>query len=213
MYHFITENKNYFLAYLTLLIITLSLLIVVNKGDEVIWLNQFYSPNKNMFFVYATKMGEEWVAIFIGLFILFTRQYKTTLGYLATTLSISILIYSFKHFIFDDAMRPRIFLKDHPLHFVHGININSNNSFPSGHTAAAFSIFSYLVFTVKHKWKVFLLILPILVGLSRVYLAQHFLIDVVAGSVLGITTAILFFRLFNGNRFSDNTALNKKLLK
>jgi len=188
------------------------MLIVVNKGDEVIWLNQFYSPNKNTFFVYATKMGEEWVAIFIGLFILFTQPYKSLLGYLATALAISVLIYSFKHFVFDDAMRPRIFLKDYSLQFVNGININSNHSFPSGHTAAAFSIFSYLAYSLKNKWKIFLLIFPFLVGLSRVYLAQHFLIDVVAGSVLGITISILFFRLFNGEMFINSVSLNKKLL-
>jgi membrane-associated phospholipid phosphatase len=213
MHQFIKQNRDYFLMYFTLLITTLSLLILVNKGDEVIWLNQFYTPNKNVFFVFATKLGEEWVALIIGLIILFTQPYKTVLGYLAMALTISLLTYAFKHFIFEDAMRPRIFLKEYPLNFVNGLYINSNNSFPSGHTAAAFSCFSYWAYTIENKWKFVFLIFPVLVGLSRVYLAQHFLIDVVAGSVLGVSTSIFFYRLFNGTRFSNSVALNKKLLK
>lgn len=213
MHEFIAHNRNYFLMYFTLLITTLSLLILVNKGDEVIWLNQFYAPNKNMFFIFVTKLGEEWMAVIIGLIILFTRPYKTALGYLAAALTISLLIYSFKHFVFDDAMRPRIFLKEYPLQFVNGIHINSNNSFPSGHTAAAFCIFSYLAYTIENKWKVLVLIFPLLVGLSRIYLAQHFLIDVVAGSVLGVLASIMFYRLFNETKYFNSATLNKKLLK
>ncbi len=212
MHQFITSNRNYFLAYFSLLIATLSLLIIVKKGDEVIWLNQFYSPNNNLFFVYATKLGEEWVAAAIGIVLLFTQPYKTVLGYLATVLTISVLIFTFKHYVFDDAMRPRILLKDYPLQFVRGITINSNNSFPSGHTAAAFSIFSYLVYSIKNNWKMILLLFPVLAGLSRIYLAQHFLIDVVAGSVLGVVISILFYRIFHYSAFSNNPALNKKLL-
>ena len=59
---------------------------------------------------------------------------------------------------------------------------SSNNSFPSGHTATAFSLFLFCCFISAKKWIVPLgFIYALLGGYARIYVAQHFPLDVGAG--------------------------------
>jgi membrane-associated phospholipid phosphatase len=69
------------------------------------------------------------------------------------------------------------------------------HSFPSGHVAASTAFFGVLFFAT---WRVGLacMPIPILIGLSRMYIAAHYLSDVVCAAVLGILCAILVGREF-----------------
>ena len=68
-------------------------------------------------------------------------------------------------------------------------------SFPSGHTTGALTFYGFLIYLVvsssmKKQWKwalnIFLGLLILLVGLSRVYLGVHFFSDVMAGMLFGL---------------------------
>lgn len=68
-------------------------------------------------------------------------------------------------------------------------------SFPSGHTTTAFAVFLFLAYIVYKEVKspkkkipamIGLIILPFLIGLSRIYLGVHYASDVFAGMWLGI---------------------------
>ena len=65
------------------------------------------------------------------------------------------------------------------------------NSFPSGHTAASSAFFAVLLF---ERWRLGLLFLPIplLIAASRMYVAAHYLSDVICAAVLGILCAWVF---------------------
>jgi membrane-associated phospholipid phosphatase len=66
------------------------------------------------------------------------------------------------------------------------------HSFPSGHSASAFALFFSLAhITRQRSWEVFWLIMAVAVSYSRVYLSQHFLIDILGGSLIGIIAGIL----------------------
>ena len=89
------------------------------------------------------------------------------------------------------------------LHLIDGVKMHSLQSFPSGHTATAFNIFIMLAFIVKsNTLKLLFFIMAVLVAYSRVYLSQHFLMDITAGSVVGVTIMVLVFIWF-GN-FNKN---------
>jgi undecaprenyl-diphosphatase len=62
------------------------------------------------------------------------------------------------------------------------------NAFPSGHTAASTAFFAALALA---SWRVgapFLLV-PVLIAFSRMYVAAHYLSDVVAAALIGVVAA------------------------
>jgi len=67
------------------------------------------------------------------------------------------------------------------------------NAFPSGHTAASTAFFATLVLAC---WRIGapLLVVPLLIAFSRMYVAAHYLSDVVCAAVIGLLTACLVAR-------------------
>ena len=77
----------------------------------------------------------------------------------------------------------------------HGPRLSAKyNSFPSGHTAASTAFFGVLLF-VRRKSGAVLLAISLLIAGSRMYVAAHYLSDVVVAVVLGIFCAWLCARL------------------
>ncbi len=68
-------------------------------------------------------------------------------------------------------------------------------AFPSGHVAASTAFFGVLILARRRVGLVCLPI-PILIGLSRMYLGAHYLSDVVCAAVLGIICAAAVWRFF-----------------
>ena len=68
------------------------------------------------------------------------------------------------------------------------------HAFPSGHTAASTAFFAVLLFV---HWRIGLacLPIPILIGFSRMYVAAHYLSDVLCAMILGVICAFLVARL------------------
>ena len=61
------------------------------------------------------------------------------------------------------------------------------NSFPSGHTCAAFAAASAWCRTLPRRWmKVTAVVLAALMGFSRLYVGVHFPSDVLAGMAVGL---------------------------
>ena len=76
--------------------------------------------------------------------------------------------------------------------FIKEIIHTGTSSFPSGHATSAFATAGVLALFFKDKWvHILLLLLAVQVGFSRIYLAQHFLTDVLAGSLIGVAGGIL----------------------
>jgi undecaprenyl-diphosphatase len=72
--------------------------------------------------------------------------------------------------------------------------VDKFHAFPSGHTAASTAFFAVLVFA---SWRIGLacLPIPIIIGVSRIYLGAHYLSDVVCAAVLGVLCAVLVAKL------------------
>ena len=91
--------------------------------------------------------------------------------------------------------RPRPYADEngffYPLWQMMGQHVESDKSFPSGHTTAAFATMVpvFLVGNKKVSWTA--LIFAFLMGLSRIYLVVHFPSDVLGGLIVGTIAGIL----------------------
>lgn len=210
---FLKNNFYILLSYLLLVVTALFIVITYDKLRVHLYLNQFVGKKAlNLFFYYITFLGDGLVALVLLLLILFSN---VRLGVYATLsfLSASIVAQILKHYFFDDVNRPKyVFetINQAQLQFVNGVDNHIHNSFPSGHATQAFAIFMCLVFFTRKsylKWLFFLI--AVLSAYSRVYLSQHWLNDVLAGSVIGAFFSITFYLLiWPKNRLS---ALNSSL--
>jgi len=88
-------------------------------------------------------------------------------------------------------------LFDHGLYGVVPFNGHwAANAFPSGHASTVFAAMTALVFVLP-RYDLAWLTLAVLVALSRVVLASHYLSDVAMGSYIGVAVAIVVHRLFD----------------
>jgi membrane-associated phospholipid phosphatase len=86
-------------------------------------------------------------------------------------------------------------------HFIDGITRVGYSSFPSGHTTSIFALVTMLaIFEKNKKWNALYILPAVAVGYSRIYLGQHFLGDVLVGSLLGVLLAVLVHWVFTGRR-------------
>jgi membrane-associated phospholipid phosphatase len=74
------------------------------------------------------------------------------------------------------------------------------HSFPSGHTFRIFSAMTALGLVVP-RWRVALLTLAVLVGVSRVLVTRHYPSDVLAGAFVGIFGALWIWRIMRLEHF------------
>jgi membrane-associated phospholipid phosphatase len=120
---------------------------------------------------------------------------------------ISLLL---KYSFFAESHRPYYFLKDDPtFHKIANFTYHISNSFPSGHTTSIFALMTIfaLVYQQSKLVSVAFFLCAILVAFSRIYLSQHFLIDVVAGSFIGLACAFGVFRIFNHKLVKFNSSI------
>jgi len=82
------------------------------------------------------------------------------------------------------------------IHKVEGVAMHQLSSFPSGHTATAFTIFLLTIYLFDHKKMVLMgLIYAMLCAYSRVYLGQHFPLDLGGGILVAILTVEISKRI------------------
>lgn len=85
-----------------------------------------------------------------------------------------------------------------------------NHSFPSGHTAAAFTGASFIQQRYGMEYGIPAYIAATLVGVSRITSDNHYLQDVVAGAAIGISANLIFTkRLEKKNIAVTPVSLNK----
>lgn len=184
------ENAWFFRGYLLFLLIGGGLLAQMETGDMVLWFSARRSEPANLLFTFATQLGEP--IAFIGVLFLLSgialrpALYLPVLGFCVTVVAF-LAKKAFRH------SRPLAYFEDAGLAaqlvLVPGVEVHSGaTSFPSGHTMAGFALFAFLAFALPYKkWAgLACLALAAAVGLSRVYLAQHFFKDVYFGSFLGV---------------------------
>lgn len=169
--------------------------ISIYSKDEIhIFINRNNNLLFDFFFKYITYLGNGIFAVAIGILLVMIR-YRYSILVIGSYLFSSLIVQFLKRIIYYDAPRPiKYFNGIYELHLIDGIEMHRIQSFPSGHAATAFALFFSLAFISKNKWyKLFYFIAALLVGYSRMYLSQHFFIDVYTGAIIGVICAIIIF--------------------
>lgn len=170
-------------------------LLMTTKPESFLILASFHTPFLDGLMRNWTHLGNGITALVFALLIGF-RKIRWGVYFLITYAFSGVLVQILKRHVFADVVRPLKYFSDlgQEIALVPGVSVYQYNSFPSGHTATAFALFVGIAMLVKNKIvQAVCLILAIGVAYSRVYLAQHFPADVIAGSLIGVVTAWAFY--------------------
>ncbi len=211
------RHKYFFLPFTLFLLLGIGVLLLSNKGDFYLLVNRHHCTFGDYFFQYITHLGHGLMYLpFIIIAILFF-SYRDAIMLICNGIHLAIVINTAKRLIFPDALRPKAFFQDisDQLYFIDGLKINLFHSFPSGHTATAFSLATMLMllYSKNRRIDLLLFILALLAGFSRIYLSQHFLEDVLVGSLIGVTITLITKIITDMLEFMSTDKLNKAILK
>ena len=200
MKQFLKNNILYLAGLSLLLVLGLCFYFNMSKGDIILFFSERRSTSLNYFFRFSNSLGEGYAYLIIGLGLLLYR-FSHALMILVTGFCTMLLSQFLKNFF--GKPRPAIYfseLKGQPEAIIPVPEVELvtswTSSFPSGHTMAAFALYGLLAFSVKRKdLKILFLLMASLAGISRIYLGQHFLQDVLAGAFFGTLVAMLMYAL------------------
>jgi membrane-associated phospholipid phosphatase len=196
MRRLLIDNRFFLLPYILFLTVFLAFELNYSKTEMHIWANQINTPFFDTFFMYATHVGDGTMIAVLTIILLFVK-YRYALAFLTGSLLTSGVVHLFKRFLLEENYRPTKYFElyeTYQLYVIEGVNLRSLQSFPSGHTSTAFNVFLMLALITKNPLlKLLYFILAMIVAYSRVYLSQHFFIDIAAGSVIAVIIMIFIF--------------------
>ncbi|WP_409772212.1 phosphatase PAP2 family protein [Thermaurantimonas sp.] len=168
-----------------------------DKVELHLALNSWKHPLSDVFFKFITHLGDG--LIFLPFILYFGLKKNREYFLLYSTAAVITLIVTAlgKSVLFPNIDRPILEIGADKLKLVEGVRMHKKYSFPSGHTMAAFAFWSLVAVIAPKKLGYLFALIAILVGISRVYLSQHFIPDVAAGGLLGILISHFCVRLVN----------------
>ena len=213
----IKQHRAFFTLYFTFLILGAYLLFVYSKSSIHIYFNQFNNPLSDQFFKYLTHAGDGWAIALVGLVFILFKSLRSGLLIWLTGILGGLIAQLMKHLVFGDTPRPAKFFSEinpFDLHYIDGVSMNYVNSLPSGHTTAAFGLcLSIAMIFQKRQVDSAMFILALMIGISRIYLSQHFLEDVYMGSMIGVLSSIVIYSWLYSPKYMEKAKLSKPLYK
>jgi membrane-associated phospholipid phosphatase len=187
-------NPVFFSGYLVSVCILSVYCIGINKSEGFLLINQFHYRLMDDFFILFTNLGNGIFAIFLMVFLIIRKKIGWSLQIALSFLLSGILVQFLKHL--THSPRPKLFFGPGYIHFIHGITSTGYSSFPSGHTATIFALTTLLSFYFPGRnTGIFFIVVALLTGFSRIYLSQHFPVDVLAGSLVGVSVSVLVYQM------------------
>ena len=196
MLKIIEANTLYFRLYFTFFILLFSYQLNFYQADALFFFSNHRIPEADFLFKILTKFGEEWAFIVLTIFFFIGQDKKMALKTASAGILVLIVTQILKAFFAHD--RPVTVLEQgsvlDQIQLVSGYDIlRGGNSFPSGHSAAGFAVWTLMAFHFQKNSSIVVLLfsLAVLVGVSRVYLVAHFPEDVLLGSAIGVGIAVM----------------------
>ena len=199
------SNRIFFIGFFLLILFASFTCLYYTKKDGFYLLNGYHNIFLTKLFEFFTFLGDGFFCVAAGILIYFFKDRFTGVLVLSSYILSGLIAQTLKQLVIE--ARPAVLLKDtdYP-NFIENVTLHNYHAFPSGHTASAFAMAAVISFSLKNKsLAVPLLLIASAIGYSRIYLAQHFLIDVLAGSIIGVLSAMICWcMLYNKKTAIEN---------
>ncbi len=185
------------------------IVVFIPKGEVILFINDHHHIVMDRLFRYITYLGDGIMYLILFLLFLFVKFTHAIKVFVLAIVQTSIVTV-FKQYLFDSLPRPKTYFDGQvSLNFVEGVVVYGYDTFPSGHTATAFALAALLALTFnKRLYLSFLLFISAsLVAFSRVYLMQHFFIDVYIGAIIGVLCGLITVKILE--LFEQQSGTNK----
>ncbi|MFZ4524599.1 MAG: phosphatase PAP2 family protein [Chlorobium sp.] len=192
-------------------LITITFLCIISYAfvdiQTALWFHSLGKTWAYKIFEKVTLFGDSLYYLIGGLllFVVFRGKkiYTAYLGlFLFSSVAVSGLTTDLIKFIAGRA-RPKLYFSDQIFGFDFFRWEHAWTSFPSGHSATAFSV-AMLISILSPRWRTLSLVAGFMVAFSRIFLTQHYVSDVIAGSFLGmISTVFLYNHSFKSKLYAS----------
>jgi len=213
MWTLISKNKLVLNLYFFILAIACAFAFIEGKTDSQLLIDKLHTPYLDVFFRIITFLGDGMFMVLAGIIFLFLFRIRFGLMFLSSFIFSSLTVQLLKRFAFPEFDRPVLYFEKIGIQIykIPALEYHSHFSFPSGHSTTAFALFIGLSFlTTNRLHQIVLLLIACLTAFSRAYLSQHFMEDIIAGSILGVLTAILMYYIYSAHKGSW---MDKRLFK
>lgn len=211
---FFRNNAPYLVGYAILLAAMIFALLAMPKAELHLWLNGCHAPWLDCLMRAVTYLPQ-W-PIYALMLCFIVRRYAVVAYYLVSELAATVLVQVLKAAFnmprpveyFSQAEQAGC-LADFRNIVVSGLGLHHWHSFPSGHTQTFFVCATVLALLIaggellkevpagaKKCLPLVLLFIAALGGYSRIYLSQHFCLDVAVGSLIGVVVPFLCWPLY-----------------
>lgn len=167
--------------------------------ETLIFLNSLGTEQFDTFWALTTNIAT-WIPLFLLFYFLIRIKYPGREGLFITVTILLLLLFILtitglaKSYF--ERLRPN---NDMDIsHLIRIIKDPKSFSFFSGHASSSFAITTIVfLFLRKHwAWSGLFFIWPLLFSFSRIYVGVHFPLDIVAGTIVGIASALVFYFLY-----------------
>jgi undecaprenyl-diphosphatase len=180
----------------------------LNKWDRelLVYLNSLGIESYDGFWIFVTDY-KHWIPLYLFIFIMFFVSFHWKKAVLNSIFLLTSFVATIGFTFLVKAMSLRLRPNNQPdlTDFIRILQYPTNYSFFSGHASGSFVVTTFVVLSLKerYKWIYAIYIWPVLFVISRIYVGVHYPSDLIVGALVGILFAFIFYRLslLAGNKF------------
>jgi len=197
MKQLLKSNTYYFATIFAFTILGGILLLLIPRDAISLWINQNYHRYLDRSFLFFNGIGGVSFSIITIFFFLILKDWKWALKAAACFIGVMLVTQLFKHLLFPGTLRPTLYFQEGVLRLIEEVIQLETESFPSGHTSAAFSLATFFaLFKSGKSWNFVFAFFALIVAYGRVYMSQHFVTDIYVGMLIGVAVTTLIYRYY-----------------
>lgn len=195
-FHLISKTKYFLIPWIAFILLAGITLISYSVSEIHLAVNTHNNGFLDFIMPWVTLGADGWTIV-VACLLMFAWHRRAGLFISLACLLTSSITWALKTTLFYGEPRPKYYftnIEKFDLHYVPGVENWLYDSFPSGHTTVAFAFFFSIAICVRpKKIAAMLFVAALAVGYSRIYLSQHFLLDVFFGSIIGTIGTLIVF--------------------